>query len=475
MKITPETQDRLDALVRVLDRYSGRYRERTGKKSIADYLAARDRTDDEEILTEPVLQDLLIDLLGFPVGGFFPQLSKSGLKPDFTPTDLVAHQFVFDAKSSIISDLDAHEPQIRAYIDQRGLRFGVLFNLRELRVYRRGGRGHDTALSFQLLPLWQVARGEAIPIGEVERFEAFLAQFSHRALGLEDRIRMIRQADPWRVKEARGEQPAIDVEYLVDRLRALSAVLAEDVAAEDAALDRELRFKAGFEASLLAELRTLAADVEPGVDDGRLPESVAGFRSGDGTAGRAWRQYRLRVAQLALTRILLYRSWEDAGFVAERLYDGGFGRLYDEVGHRVPDVLAAAFGAGRERYEWLYGAASTYDWYRPGEDALVEVLYTLLPVPLGKLDADVLGGLYESYVEEIDRDRLGQFYTPRSVVRFMLDRAGLDKPDALSSPSSATSGGLASCSTSPPDPEASWSRRHGESSTRLARATRRTL
>ena len=59
------------------------------------------------------------------------------------------------------------------------------------------------------------------------------------------------------------------------------------------------------------------------------------------------------------------------------------------------------------------------------------MLYTLVPIPLGKLDADVLGGLYESYVDEIDRDRLGQFYTPRSVVRFMLDRAGFSGPEGV--------------------------------------------
>jgi len=53
------------------------------------------------------------------------------------------------------------------------------------------------------------------------------------------------------------------------------------------------------------------------------------------------------------------------------------------------------------------------------------------PVPLGKLGADVLGALYSTYVEEIDRDRLGQFYTPRAVVRFMLDRAGFDGPEQV--------------------------------------------
>jgi hypothetical protein len=130
------------------------------------------------------------------------------------------------------------------------------------------------------------------------------------------------------------------------------------------------------------------------------------------------------VSQLALTRILLYRSWEDVEFVDSYLYDGGFQRWYERLDADLQRILREAFAHGRDRYHWLYGADNNYDWYRPRDEALVEVLYNLVPVPLGKLDADVLGGLYESYVEDIDRDRLGQFYTPRSVVRFMLDRAG---------------------------------------------------
>ena len=103
---------------------------------------------------------------------------------------------------------------------------------------------------------------------------------------------------------------------------------------------------------------------------------------------------------------------EDSGFVDEKRYDGGFSVVYERLSHNLADVLAEAFATGRDRYPWLYGAANTYDWYRPRDAALVEVLYSLLPVPLGRLDADVLGGLYEAYVDEIDRDRLGQFYTP---------------------------------------------------------------
>ena len=91
-------------------------------------------------------------MLGFPRGAYLEQLGKSGRKPDFTPDDLIAHPFVLDAKSSD-EDLAKHEAQIRGYMDQRRLDFGILFNLREVRVYRRTAKGTDATLSFPVLPL----------------------------------------------------------------------------------------------------------------------------------------------------------------------------------------------------------------------------------------------------------------------------------------------------------------------------------
>jgi len=419
----------LTEIRQVLDGRAGLYRVLNGARTVEDYLARGATGEDEETLTEPLLADLLERVLGFPPDGYFAQLSRSGLKPDFTPVDLVAHRFVLDAKSSAQRNLDVHERQIRTYIDQRRLDFGVLFNLRELRVYRRGEHGPVPDLSFQLLPIWKVARGEALPTTEVDRFLEFRQRFRFQELDMESRVRLIRRAAPWKQIEAGGEEPAIDVEYLVDRLRSLSRVLAEDAASQQEALDRHLRFNAGAEHALVAELRMLALDLAPGTDPATLPDSVDGYRGREGLPSRVWSQYLLRVSQLALTRVVLYRSWEDAGFVDERLYDGGFGDLYDRLGKSLRRVLAEAFAAGRDRYPWLFGSENNYDWYRPRDDALIEVLYALTPVPLGKLDADVLGGLYESYVDEIDRDRLGQFYTPRAVVRFMLDRAGFSGPE----------------------------------------------
>lgn len=418
------SEERLAGITALLDAQAGRYKSLNGATSFGAYLENPRPREDEELLTEPILAEILEKLLGFPKDAYFPQLGRSGLKPDFTPIDLVAHRFVFDAKSSTQEDLAAHEPQIRRYIDQRQLDLGVLFNLKEMRVYRRGVVGHDPQLSFQLLPLWQAAKGEAMAPIEEQRLQEFCGLFSYRAMGLDEKVALVAAAEPWQLKLGRGERVDIDLEFLVSRLRLLSRMLAEDAAAQHQLLLDDFDLIPQHERRLRLELEVLAREIEPKIDPAGLPATAKGYPAAEGVAGRAWRQYLMRVSQLTLIRILLYRSWEDAGFVDDRLYDGGFGLAYDRLERSLRRVLEEAYVRGRDRYPWLFGADNNYDWYRPRDEALAEVLYALVPVPLGRLGADVLGGLYESYVDDIDRDRLGQFYTPRSVVSFMLDRVG---------------------------------------------------
>ncbi len=422
MKLEKTQEAALGALREALDRREGIYRDLADAPDLRTYLEKGAPRDDEELLTEQILADILERVLGFPPDAYFPQLSKSGLKPDFTPMDLIAHPYVLDAKSSRQS-LPDHEDQIRAYIVQRHLDFGILFNLREVRVHRRGTKGHDPSLSFAIEPLWRLAHGEAMPGPDFEAFDSFVSKFTFHEVGLPEKVEAIRQARSWE-ERGKGDELRVDIDLLVERLRSLSRLLADDADNQPEALDDHLKLNPGFEERLLAELAAIAQDIAPGTNEDSLPASVSGYRSGSGLEQRVWRQYTMRVAQLTLARILLYRAWEDAGFIREQLYDGGFRDVYDELGEKAIGVLKSAFADGAQRYHWLFERQSTYDWYTPREDSLVEVLYSLTQFPLDRLDADVLGGLYESYVDEIDRDRLGQFYTPRDVVRFMLDRAG---------------------------------------------------
>lgn len=413
-----------------LDRYAGRYKELRGAATFGDYVGTRGERADEELLTEPLLADIVEKVLGFPKDAYFPQLGRSGLKPDFTPIDLVAHRFVLDAKATGEA-LGRHEAQIRSYVNQRALDSGVLFNLREVRVFHRGETGSDETLSFSLLPLWKLARGEALPGPELERFLAFAERFAYREMDRSEKIRFVREQPSWSSRLRSGEELIVDVEFLVEKLRLLSAMLAADAAAQTDVLDTRLKLNPGRRRKLIEELELIALDLAPGTGLDQLPAEVEGWRSADGLPARAWRQYHVRVAYLALIRILLYRAWEDVQLVEELLYDGGFGIAYDRLSENVRNVLDDAFRHGRDRYHWLFGPENNYDWYRPRAEALVDVLYSLAPVPLGRLDADVLGTLYEAYAEQIDRDRLGQFFTPRPVIEFMLDRADFVGPDGV--------------------------------------------
>jgi hypothetical protein len=411
----------VSALARVLDQYDGRYRELRAAANFGEYMTSTRKAADEEMLTEPLLASLIEDVLGFGKGDYFPQLGKSGLKPDFTPTDLVTHRFVLDAKGSSES-LPAHVGQIRRYVEQRALRYGVLFNGKQMRVYPSGSGSFDKTVSFELLPLWRAARSEQLPVGpDFDAFAAFLESVSHRTLSTADKIERIRRERSW---TERLEDAVVDVEFLVEQLRQLAAELARDASAQLPDLSSYIEMSPGRAERLNDELRLLALDIEPGVDIDSLPTSIEAWSHGTGTGERVWRQYLLRVAYLSVTRILLYRAWEDVGFVDEMLYDGGFDTAYERLDESVRDVLRRAFLLGSDKYKTLFHAENNYEWYRPSDDVLVDVLYRLGAIPLGKLDQDALGELYVSYVDEIDRDRLGQFFTPRDVVRFMLDRAG---------------------------------------------------
>ncbi|HEX6701578.1 MAG TPA: N-6 DNA methylase [Gaiellaceae bacterium] len=427
----PKLDARLLALQAVIDDHARIFGALVpGARNVRQYLDARPSRADEEILTEPILRGIITRVLGFGTGRILEQLGSSGRKPDFTPEDLIAHSFVFDAKSSD-ENLDRHESQIRGYMDQRRLDYGVLFNLREVRIFARDRTGYDRSLSFPILPLWHEARGEALSGEEYERFLAFCSRFSYREVTLEQKARYIAQQEPWSQRFALGESLEIDVEALVERLRRLSVDLAEDAGAQIEQLEAYLALNETQGRSLQEELELLAEDLAPGTNPEALPTTIEGWRSGTGVASAVWDRYLQRVAYLTLARILLYRAWEDVEFTRSYLYDGGFDQWYEALGRNARDLLDEAFAHGAQRYSWLFGRENNYAWYRPRERAIVDVLYALAPEPLGKLDADVLGSLYATYAQEIDRDRLGQFFTPRDVVKFMLDRVGFSGADAV--------------------------------------------
>jgi adenine-specific DNA-methyltransferase len=61
----------------------------------------------------------------------------------------------------------------------------------------------------------------------------------------------------------------------------------------------------------------------------------------------------------------------------------------------------------------------------------VDVLYEFSHFNFSKLNADVLGTIYEEYVDRVDRKNKGQYYTPREVVSFIWDLVGFNNDEAF--------------------------------------------
>lgn len=65
-----------------------------------------------------------------------------------------------------------------------------------------------------------------------------------------------------------------------------------------------------------------------------------------------------------------------------------------------------------------------FDWYKPSDFLLQEVTNIFNKYDLSQIDRDVLGKLYEQFITQEERKKLGQFYTPESVIDYILDQTG---------------------------------------------------
>ena len=88
--------------------------------------------------------------------------------------------------------------------------------------------------------------------------------------------------------------------------------------------------------------------------------------------------------------------------------------------------------AGRQAFQSLF-ASDIFDWWqdagllpdaRPLAEALSEVVFAVFGFDFASLEGDVLGELYQDYFDRETRLALGEFYTPREVVEFILDDVG---------------------------------------------------
>lgn len=167
-----------------------------------------------------------------------------------------------------------------------------------------------------------------------------------------------------------------------------------------------------------------------------VPETAAGER-------QALEMFATETANLVLARILLIRFFEDHGFFGEHKYlcNGGvaaFQRLKEVFEQGYTRLLKLAY----EKAQALYAAAfdeTELDWVFDAHDERLSAAIEWAMFQLSRYDfrtvrGDILTGIYDRFLDRDQRKKFGEYYTPPSIARYIVDRLELAETDLFLDP-----------------------------------------
>jgi type I restriction-modification system DNA methylase subunit len=158
---------------------------------------------------------------------------------------------------------------------------------------------------------------------------------------------------------------------------------------------------------------------------------------------QAMEMFATETANLILARILLIRFFEDHGFFGENrfLCNGGveaFQKLREKFTFGYTRLLKMAY----EKAQALYAAAfdeTELDWVFATNDANLSnaiewAMYQLSRYDFTTVKGDILTGVYDRFLDREQRKKFGEYYTPPSIARYIVDRLELKPTDRFMDP-----------------------------------------
>lgn len=153
--------------------------------------------------------------------------------------------------------------------------------------------------------------------------------------------------------------------------------------------------------------------------------------------------FSIESANLILARILLLRFLEDNGFFGELKYvcNGGvkafqqmreyfkasYTRLLEEAYRHAAQLYAAAFE--ETEMDWVLGIND-----QGLSHAIEWAMYQLSRYDFTTIKGDILTGIYDRFMDRSQRKKLGEFYTPPSIARYIIKRIGINRTSRVIDP-----------------------------------------
>ncbi len=396
-----------------------RYKDKNNKRiSFKEYCALKEyqrkHAGDEDIIVTPVLLSIL-EILGYKSSiNILQQVEEKGDKPDFRT--LKTNLFVLDAKSTNTdisrkgNTLKSPYNQISRYlINLKGYQYGILFNLVKFeffqRIYEPDGTIKVKLLKDKTLNLLKLLelleRDELDNSTEFDNFKWFVDTFLYREISKDEFISIIKNRKPEELIVPDKDFLREIVYNLINKIRREVKRQIDDF---DEDSDEMLRLK--------HELKNIALELK--IADDEDFESIA------------LDEFIKQASYVVLLKLVLIRILEDNNLIEKNLYNGGFKtKLEPPLNYTLHKLLYEAKYQASNFYPYFYDG-TPFDFQIEDEDLFIEVLFELSKINFAEIDFDLIGDLYEHYLNLEDRKDKGQYYTPHFIVELILNRVGFN-------------------------------------------------
>lgn len=144
-------------------------------------------------------------------------------------------------------------------------------------------------------------------------------------------------------------------------------------------------------------------------------------------------EFALQASYVVLIRLMLIRVCEDKGILRLRiLSDGGIKIWQSQIeryyqfskGNPYEPLLNMAFENAQNIYAHFFTGRELFNWYTLSRLRFIRVLRQLNRYQFADVDSDLIGTIYNTYVERPEKKQKGQYYTPPEIVRYILDESG---------------------------------------------------
>jgi len=394
-------------------------------KPYLSYLQTRTKND-EFLMRDNIVKPLFVALGYHPQQDFSPEETIISGRVDTVIVDGDNHPaIVLETQSSLIKDLSAHRLRLFTYTEEMGGRFAVLCDGVRLEVWECPGKGrqriqlitlnfHDTLRRFLARGLEGLTEDDA---GQLIKLKFLSKEFV-----------FVREEELYKEPELNVAEASIFAQLMADLQSTMRLVKAEIQSQFGTRQDEWKEYQMFLSAAEGKEIYPSQTkkyqDCQKAIDAYQRWRQVSAAANGSGLD-----IFCTETMYILFNRLLLIRISEDKRLISRQISNGGIKTWLTFKGFiefrkaNYTELLRSAYETMNRVYPHLFHL-DVFDWYIPDSETILRILFALNRYNFAQVDRDLLGKLYEQYLDPGQRKRLGEFYTPEEVIDYILKGVG---------------------------------------------------